>query len=197
MDSSSPSVADPTKGDAKGTNSAAGSIQSASDVSEWVLLDKKSDVGLNPIKSSGGGLPLPNIPVWAKWVLGSIVCIAVPLYKRIRRIEDGVTKTAETAIEVIEKTAEVTEKVASNVADSFPGDNSLKEVALKIEDIAELVDKDAEIAEAFIHKVDRIIEEVDTLMEPIIEEEEAMEKEMEKDPNSDQAKAPGGSTDRK
>lgn len=66
---------------------------------------------------------------------------------------DKVEKTAETAIEVIEKVSEVTEKVASDVANALPGDGNIKEAALKIEKIAEEVDKDAGKAEAILHKV--------------------------------------------
>lgn len=65
---------------------------------------------------------------------------------------DGLEKAAETVLETVEKVAEITEEIASDVADVLPG-GSLKEQALKIEAIADQIDKDAEKAEAFLHKV--------------------------------------------
>ncbi|KAG1342315.1 hypothetical protein COCNU_05G005440 [Cocos nucifera] len=139
---------------------------------------KETNSNAGRVKPSGRGLPLPNIPIWARWVLGSIVCLALPYYKRILRIEDGVEKAAETILETVEKVAEITEEIASDVADALPGGTSLKEAALKIENIADQIDKDAEKAEAFLHKVDQIEEQVDALVEPIIEKGELIEKEI-------------------
>lgn len=78
-------------------------------------------------------------------MFGSIVVIYFVL--------DEVETTAESVIVVVEKVAEVTEKVAANIANGLPGDGKVKTAALKIEDIAEQVDKDADKAEAFIRKV--------------------------------------------
>ena len=49
----------------------------------------------------------------------------------------------ETAVEVVEHVAEVTEKLAANAANSLPENGSLHKVAVEIEYIAEVVDKDA------------------------------------------------------
>jgi 2-polyprenyl-3-methyl-5-hydroxy-6-metoxy-1,4-benzoquinol methylase len=59
----------------------------------------------------------------------------------------------ETAVEVLEHVAEVTEKLADNVAKSLPEDGSLQKVAVEIEYIAEVVDEDAHKVEAVIKKV--------------------------------------------
>lgn len=100
-------------------------------------------------------------------------------------------KAAETALETIEKVAEFTEKIASDVADALPGDGRLKKAALKIEAIADQVDNDAEKAEALLHKVDQIEEKVDELMEPIIDKGEDREKEIqgEKEAKEEEIKA--------
>ncbi|XP_008775877.1 uncharacterized protein LOC103696122 [Phoenix dactylifera] len=151
---------------------------------------KKTDSNAGPVQPSGRGLPLPNIPVWARWMLGSIFCVALPFYRRILRLEDGVEKAAETVIETVEKVAEITEKIASDVADALPGDGRLKEVALKIEDIADHVDQDAEKAEAFLQKVDQIEEEVDALVEPIIEKEELVEEKIQAEKEAKEREIP-------
>jgi len=59
----------------------------------------------------------------------------------------------ETAVEVVEHVAEVTEKLAANAANSLPENGSLQKVAVEIEYIAEVVDKDAHKVEAVIQKV--------------------------------------------
>jgi len=59
----------------------------------------------------------------------------------------------ETAVEVVEHVAEVTEKLAANAANSLPENGSLHKVAVEIEYIAEVVDKDAHQVEAVINKV--------------------------------------------
>lgn len=66
----------------------------------------------------------------------------------------NIEKVAEVALETVEKLAEVTEKIASDVAAALPEGDSLKEKALLIEKIAEKVEHDAKLAEAIIHEVD-------------------------------------------
>lgn len=67
---------------------------------------------------------------------------------------------AETAVEVVEHVAEVTEKLAANAAESLPENGSLQKFAVEIEYIAEVVDKDA-------HKVEVVIKKVCSLL-PLI-----------------------------
>jgi hypothetical protein len=59
----------------------------------------------------------------------------------------------ETTVEVVEHVAEVTEKLAANAANSLPENGPLQKVAVEIEYIAEVVDKDAHKVEAVIKKV--------------------------------------------
>lgn len=62
-------------------------------------------------------------------------------------------ENVETAVEVVEHVAEVTEKLAANAVNSLPENGSLHKVAVEIEYIAEVVDKDAHKVEAVIKKV--------------------------------------------
>ncbi|KAJ0984621.1 hypothetical protein J5N97_002977 [Dioscorea zingiberensis] len=105
-----------------------------------------------------------------KWVLGSILLLTVPFYKRILKIGDRVEKTAENMVEIVEKVAEETEKIGSDVAGALP-DGNLKQEALEVEKFAEEVDNDAKIVEVFLHKVDKIKEELEELVEPNIEKQ--------------------------
>ncbi|KAG2566576.1 hypothetical protein PVAP13_7NG184736, partial [Panicum virgatum] len=132
-------------------------------------------VGPGPANPSGGNLPIPNMPPWAKWVVGAVI-VAIPIYRRFRTVEDKIEKTVE-AVEVVDTVAEATEKVAGEVADAFPGNENLKEAASRIKRVTDAIEEDAEKAEALIHKVDEIKKEVDSIVGPIIDkvvkEEEA------------------------
>lgn len=59
----------------------------------------------------------------------------------------------ENSVEVVEHVAEVTQKLAANVAKKLPEDGSLHKVVEEIEHIAEVVDVDAEKVEAITEKV--------------------------------------------
>ncbi|CAL9764763.1 unnamed protein product [Musa acuminata subsp. burmannicoides] len=152
---------------------------SITDREEWTLVDRKdTSSGVDAAADSGSGIPFSRISVWTRWALGSVIGFAVPLCRRILRTEDAVAKAAESGAEAVEKIAKATEKIASEIADELPDGVSLKEKALRIEQICEEVDRDAERAEIFIHKVDHIKAEVDAIVEPIIEKGEEIEKEI-------------------
>ncbi|PUZ47411.1 hypothetical protein GQ55_7G162700 [Panicum hallii var. hallii] len=117
---------------------------------------------------SGGNLPIPGIPPWTQWLVGAIV-FAVPLYRQFRTMEDEIEKTAEVAIEVIDKVAEETEKIADEVAVAFPGNETLRKAAAKIKAVADEIEEDADKAEALIEKVDEIKAEMDSIVDSIID----------------------------
>ena len=66
---------------------------------------------------------------------------------------DKVEKTAEVAIEVVDTVAEAVEKVADEVSEAFPDNENLKQAASRIKAVADVIEEDAEKAEALIHKV--------------------------------------------
>lgn len=59
-------------------------------------------------------------------------------------------------MQAVEKVAEVTERVASGVANVLPDGLGLKEKVLLVEKIAHEVDKDAKLVEAIADQVDYI-----------------------------------------
>lgn len=103
---------------------------------------------------------LNNLPTWAKFILSSVVFLAIPIFRKSFGIK-AVTKVAEEVSERVEKAAEVVEKAAEEIAEALPEGN-VKEAAVKLEKIALLVDKEAEFAESIIDKVDDLVEAVDT-----------------------------------
>ncbi|KAJ8500709.1 hypothetical protein OPV22_011261 [Ensete ventricosum] len=169
---------------ASSNSSGGGSFRKAESSKGW------RNAAAGAVGSSGSGFPISNIPIWARWVLGSLVIAAIPFYTRIVKRGGNIEKVAEVALQTLEKVAEVTEKIASDVANALPEGDSLKEKALLIEKIAEKVEHDAKLAEAIIHEVDAVKEEVDTLMNPLLEKEQS-EKEIQEEENesTDQPKA--------
>ncbi|XP_020255091.1 uncharacterized protein LOC109832048 isoform X2 [Asparagus officinalis] len=105
------------------------------------------------VPPGGPRLPTPNIPAWAKWALGSIICLAVPFYKKVLKIEDGVGKVAEKVVDTVKEVAGVAEKVAADISEALPDGSRLKKEVSDIERFVEKVEKDAEQAEKIIHKV--------------------------------------------
>ncbi|WVZ85883.1 hypothetical protein U9M48_032741, partial [Paspalum notatum var. saurae] len=125
-------------------------------------------VGPGPASPSGGNLPIPNMPPWAKWLVGAMM-VAIPIYTTFRTLEDKIEKTAEVAIEVIDTVAEGAEKVAGEIAEAFPGNQNIQEAASKIKTVTDVIEEDADKAEALIQKVDEIKKEVDSIVDPIID----------------------------
>ncbi|EER96895.1 uncharacterized protein LOC8063736 isoform X2 [Sorghum bicolor] len=154
--------------------------------SEWVLLGK-SDIVPADVAAAAAGYhrlnfsPLPMIPIWVQMVLGGVVYTAVPFYKRARKVEGETLANVETAVEVVEHVAEVTEKLAENAASSLPENGSLHKVAVEIEYIAEVVDNDAHKVEAIINKIEEVSDKIDAAVEPVIEE---LEKDFKSNPKS-------------
>ncbi|KAG8047397.1 hypothetical protein GUJ93_ZPchr0008g11667 [Zizania palustris] len=119
--------------------------------SGWVVLGKSdivpADLAAQSLSSS------LTIPSWARRVLGGMLHTVVPFYQRVRFVEDETVQNVETAVEVVEHIAQVTEKLAANVADQLPENGCLYKAVEKVEYVAELVDKDAEKVDAIAEKV--------------------------------------------
>jgi DNA-binding ferritin-like protein len=64
------------------------------------------------------------------------------------------------AIEVIDKVAEATEKVAGEVADEFPDNENIKKAASKIKKVMDVIEEDADKAEALIEKVSLVTQSI-------------------------------------
>uniref|UniRef100_A0A0A9DNZ7 Uncharacterized protein n=1 Tax=Arundo donax TaxID=35708 RepID=A0A0A9DNZ7_ARUDO len=156
--------------------------------SGWVVLGKSDIVPADLAAAAAaaghrrlGFSPLPMIPIWAQMVLGGVVYTVVPFYKRARKVEGETVDNVETTVEVVEHVAEVTEKLAANAANSLPEDGSLQKVAVEVEYIAEVVDKDAHKVEAVIKKIEEVSDQIDATVEPVIEE---LEKDFKPNPTS-------------
>ncbi|GKV35433.1 hypothetical protein SLEP1_g43696 [Rubroshorea leprosula] len=145
----------------------------------WSKKDNKVNVGA----AEGSGPPPPpaprfNFPIWARWILGSLLTFLLPFWKqkwaKWRRIEkeaEMVVGGVEIAAEVVEKVATATEKASEKVAANLSDDSKLKEAALLVERVSKETAKDARLTEDIIHKVEAIKKDATDLekfVEPIV-----------------------------
>ncbi|KAF8654369.1 hypothetical protein HU200_061549 [Digitaria exilis] len=179
-----PTPAPAAEEDQRKEENPAAEVTDLSDIdSGWVVL-KSSDIVSADLAAAAvsGGQRLGTIPSWARWVIGGVVYTVVPFYNRVRQLEEETVLFVENSVEVVEHVAEVTQKLAANVAKKLPEDGSLHKVVEEIEHIAEVVDVDAEKVEAITEKIDKVSDQIDAAVEPVIEE---LEKELDQDTTSD------------
>ncbi|KAJ6734438.1 hypothetical protein OIU79_001659 [Salix purpurea] len=136
----------------------------------------KSDKAVPPPVSNPPG---SNFPTWAKWILGYILSIILPFWKRkreeLKRLEgeaEIIVEEVGQVAEVVEKVAAVAEKVSEEVAEVLPENGKLKETALLIEQVSKAAAHDAKLTQDIIHKVDALKHDIDDLkmmVDPVIE----------------------------
>ncbi|KAG5226643.1 Chemoreceptor [Salix suchowensis] len=136
----------------------------------------ESDKAVPPPVSNPPG---SNFPTWAKWILGSILSIILPFWKRkreeLKRLEgeaEIIVEEVGHVAEVVEKVAAVAEKVSEEVAEVLPENGKLKETALLIEQVSKAAAHDAKLTQDIIHKVDALKHDIDDLkmmVDPVME----------------------------
>ncbi|KAI8554830.1 hypothetical protein RHMOL_Rhmol05G0127100 [Rhododendron molle] len=129
-------------------------------------------------------VPPPRKPIfptsWAKWLFGYVLTLLLPFWKfkwgsllLLEEKVEEVVEEVEIAAEVVEKVATTAEKVSAVVADKLPDNGQLKAAALVVEHISSVAATDAELAEDFIQKVEKLkhdLTDLGTMVEPVIDE---------------------------
>ncbi|WCJ18786.1 hypothetical protein M5689_001111 [Euphorbia peplus] len=136
---------------------------------------KVNDNAVNPPPEP----PKPNFSTWAKWMLGTILSIVLPLWSKkwlaVKKIEGEVEiglEVAENAAAAVEKVAAVAENVSTQLAEKLPQNGKFKQAAVIMEDLSKATAHDAHLTNNFIHKVDDLVhdfEDLETMVEPVIE----------------------------
>ncbi|GAB4844985.1 hypothetical protein Ancab_038378 [Ancistrocladus abbreviatus] len=129
------------------------------------------------------GAPVPSGPAppfgscRKTWIAGVLMAVLLPflkskwgpLFKLKEEVETAI-EAAEHVVDGVEKVAEEVEKVADVVAEQLPEGGRLKQLATGIEDIAREVAKDAHTAEDAIDKVEDAEKELESIIDPAINE---------------------------
>ncbi|KAL1327007.1 hypothetical protein HN51_037113 [Arachis hypogaea] len=120
-----------------------------------------------------------SFPHWLRWLLGSVLGLLLPFWKiywgKLERIEgeaEIVAEEVEAVASVVEKVATVAEKVSEDVAEMLPEDANLKKVAVFVEHASEQIAHDAQLAQQFIHKVEKVkndLDDLESFVEPVID----------------------------
>ncbi|KAF3338379.1 hypothetical protein FCM35_KLT17216 [Carex littledalei] len=121
------------------------------------------------VNSSGLSIQFPDIPsTWSTLLIGAAVFLSASIYRRIKRVEEGVEKVeeaAETTVGALDKATVEAEQIAAELAKTSSNG--------KIKDgIIERIERDAEKAEGILHKVEHITDEVEKMLGPIVERAE-------------------------
>ncbi|KAK1568085.1 hypothetical protein Q3G72_020393 [Acer saccharum] len=144
------------------------------------LKDDMDKIGGAPADSSPPPPPRFNFFLWARWILGSVLTLFLPLWKQKWNQFQKIEGEAEKVVEEVEKIAEVVEKVASaaeklseEVADAVPDNHpKVKDTALFVESFSKATADDAQLTLNFIHKVDELkgdLNDLETLVEPFVD----------------------------
>ncbi|XP_010527005.1 PREDICTED: uncharacterized protein LOC104804411 [Tarenaya hassleriana] len=111
-----------------------------------------------------------NFPIWARWVLGSVLSVLFPFWSKkmqtLKRIEGEVemaVEGAEAVAEMVETVANATEKMTEELAEKLPENGKLKEAALAVEHISQVAAHEAHLTHEFLLKVDELKQDLDDL----------------------------------
>lgn len=125
------------------------------------------------------GVPPSSEPSFQllNWVVGVFATMVLPFLThrwssllRIKNEVETAVETIEEIAEVVEKVAEEVEKVAEDISDHLPEGGRLRKVVDYVENVAEIVDKDARLVEDLVHKVHEAEEKVEECIESLVEE---------------------------
>lgn len=136
--------------------------------------------GMDKVQPSVPPPRKPIFPTWAKWLFGSVLSLLLPFWRfkwgsllLLEEKVEEVVEEVEIAAEVVEKVATTAEKVSAEVAGKLPDNGKLKAAALVVEHISSVAATDAEFAEDFIQKVEKLkhdLTDLGTMVEPVIDE---------------------------
>ncbi|KAF8404662.1 hypothetical protein HHK36_009550 [Tetracentron sinense] len=141
--------------------------------------DKKMDMTVYNSVEPGAPLSPGGTPSNSRkfWILGAVSWIILPFLKHkwgpllaLKNKVDTVVDRVESVVDVVEMVAEKVEKIADEVADKLPEGGKLKDTVSFVEIIAKEAAKDANLAEEFIHKVEEVEKELESLVEPVMDQ---------------------------
>ncbi|KAK4599207.1 hypothetical protein RGQ29_009314 [Quercus rubra] len=154
---------------------------------ELAVSKRKMDVTVHssippvpPIPSN----PASPGPCRKHWIVGLIVSAILPFFGikfgpllKLKQEVDAVVETAEEVAEVVEKVAEEVDKVAEEISEHLPEGGKLSVAVKIIEKVAEKTAKDAELVEDVIDKVEALEKDVESFIDPVIDQAKKTSKE--------------------
>ncbi|KAF3966090.1 hypothetical protein CMV_009784 [Castanea mollissima] len=153
---------------------------------ELAVSKRKMDVAVH--SSIPSVPPMPSNPAspgpWKLWIIGLIASAILPFFGikfgpllKLKQEVDTVVETAEEVVEVVEKVAEEVDKVAEEISEHLPEGGKLRVAVKIIEKVAEKTAKDAQLVEDAIDKVEAVEKDVESLIDPVIDQAKKTPKE--------------------
>ncbi|XP_075633156.1 uncharacterized protein LOC142605606 isoform X2 [Castanea sativa] len=153
---------------------------------ELAVSKRKMDVAVH--SSIPSVPPMPSNPAspgpWKLWIIGLIASAILPFFGiklgpllKLKQEVDTVVETAEEVVEVVEKVAEEVDKVAEEISEHLPEGGKLRVAVKIIEKVAEKTAKDAQLVEDAIDKVEALEKDVESLIDPVIDQAKKTPKE--------------------
>ncbi|XP_068643874.1 uncharacterized protein [Aristolochia californica] len=144
--------------------------------------------------SSGGkipppfaNLPKPNLPEWAKGIVGLVFSLIRPFWAitggrllSFQRDVESVVQKVEDVVEVIDDVADTVVKVADEVAENLPEGGWMRNTVECIEEVSKEVSDGAEDAIDIINKFQEVSDDVENFMEQVVDGEYESKEEEEK-----------------
>ncbi|VVA99180.1 unnamed protein product [Arabis nemorensis] len=134
------------------------------------------NAGNNHISNGSKMQPSPpnrwfNFPSWGRWVIGSAISLVLSFWnnermQKLKRIEgeaELVVEGVEAVAEMVEKVATATDEMAEEMAEKLPEKSKLKQVALVLEHVSEAAAHEAHVTQDFLHKVEKVTQDMDDL----------------------------------
>ncbi|XP_075633149.1 uncharacterized protein LOC142605606 isoform X1 [Castanea sativa] len=154
---------------------------------ELAVSKRKMDVAVH--SSIPSVPPMPSNPASPGpcrklWIIGLIASAILPFFGiklgpllKLKQEVDTVVETAEEVVEVVEKVAEEVDKVAEEISEHLPEGGKLRVAVKIIEKVAEKTAKDAQLVEDAIDKVEALEKDVESLIDPVIDQAKKTPKE--------------------
>ncbi|WOK97644.1 hypothetical protein Cni_G06352 [Canna indica] len=120
---------------------------------EEVVVVVATEEDAKKVEMSESDPELPDVHVCARVVLEPVALLLLPIYKTILRVENEVDQTAD----IVKNVAIFVAVVSLKVSEPLPDDFWLKNIALEVHKIADLLAKDASLARVYVKKVHNIV----------------------------------------
>ncbi|CAH8387933.1 unnamed protein product [Eruca vesicaria subsp. sativa] len=128
--------------------------------------------------------PWFNLPSWGRWLIGSAIPVVLSFWnnnrmqklKRIKGEAELVVEGMEAVAEMVEKVATATEDMAEVMEKNLPEQSKLKQVAVVLEHISEVAAHEAHLTHDFLHKVEKVaqdLDELEAMIEHLVDKSEA------------------------
>ncbi|KAL3638878.1 hypothetical protein CASFOL_016785 [Castilleja foliolosa] len=140
------------------------------------------------VRSVIPGAPPPSQPPFnfINWIVGVSITIILPFithkwtsFLKLKNEVETAVQTVEDIVEAVEEVTEGVEKAAEKIAEDLPEGGAFRKAVDFVEHVAERANRDAQLVDDFIDKVQEVEEKIEDYLQYDKEEDEEKDKEVE------------------